>query len=100
MVGTLFLVDPDSRTSWSHNWEPFLAKDQDGNLTETIDSQQWSISPLNPGSPETPILDNATSNVVFVSGLLNGNVYKLKERAVTSNGVTMDQTIVLRVDDT
>jgi hypothetical protein len=100
MVGTLFLVDPDSRTSWSHDWSPFLARDESGNITETIDTQQWSISPMNSGSPETPVLSNAASDVVFVEGLLAGHVYKLKERATTSNGVIMDQTIVIRADDT
>jgi hypothetical protein len=94
MPGTYFLVDPQSRTSWEHDWTPFLGEN------ETIDSRLWTIAPMNPGSPETPVLSNETSNVVFVEGLLPGQVYHLRESAVMNTGVRTDQTIVLRAQDT
>lgn len=92
------LVDPSSRLNWSHNWEdpldPWLA---DG---DTIASRQWTISPLNAGSPETPVLSNDTSDIVFVSGLQAGRVYRLTEHVVTAAGLEDDRTLVLRCDET
>ena len=89
-----FLVDPESRTSWSHDWTDYLSEG------ETISSRIWTISTINPGSPATPILSNATSDVVFVEGMAAGHVYRLLERVTTSNGVIDDRSIVLRCDDT
>jgi hypothetical protein len=100
MPGTYFLVDPDGRYSYEHDWNPFLAKDNDGNIIETIDSRQWLIAPLNGTSPETPILSNDQSNVVFVEGFVAGRVYRLTEEIVTNNGVRDQQTIVLRAAHT
>ena len=77
-----------------HDWSPFLAEG------ETVDSQEWIISPMHPGSPTTPIVSNETSDVVFVEGMLVGMVYRLKERITTSNGRAMVRPITLRCDET
>ena len=96
MSAPYFLVDVDAKLSFSHDWSPFLAVDEDGNPIETVDSQEWVITPIHSGSPSGPIVSNASSDVVFVEGMLDGFVYRLKERITTSNGVRDGKTIVLR----
>jgi hypothetical protein len=89
-MAAYFLVAPGSKTSWSHDWDDFLAE------SETIDSRVWSITP-DVGSP-SPTLSNETSDVVFVEGFEAGMVYHLTEAIVTSNGVRDSKTIALRCD--
>jgi hypothetical protein len=92
------LVDPSSRLNWSHDWEdpldPWLAEG------DTITSRLWTITPLNNTTPETPVLSNTTSDIVFVEGLLPGRVYHLTEHVVTASGLEDDRTIVIRCEDT
>jgi hypothetical protein len=92
--GRYFLVSPGSRTSWEFNWSNWLAVD------ETIDTHSWSISPLNGTSPETPIVEGQTAQVCFVSGLLQGRVYTLTDRIVTSASAINEQSLTLRCDPT
>ena len=92
------LVDPSSKLNFENDW------DEEGNswLAEgdTIASRQWSISPLNGTSPETPTLTGDTTDIVFVEGMQAGKVYHLTEHVVTTAGVDDERTIVLRCDDT
>jgi hypothetical protein len=81
------LVDPQSKTSWSHDWTSWL---EDG---ETIASRLWTISPAAP-------LSNHTSNMVLVGPELRpGWIYRLVERVTTSLGVRHEQMITLRVEN-
>jgi streptogramin lyase len=89
------LVDPSSVLNWSNDWATEWLADGD-----TIASRQWSIEPLNGTSPETPTLTNDTNDVVFVSGLQTGKIYRLTEHVVTVAGLEDDRSIMLRCDDT
>jgi hypothetical protein len=100
MPGTLFLVDANARLSFSHDWDPWLAKDETGAVVETIDSRQWTIVPQNPGTAAGPTLSNDQSDVCFVENLLPGRIYHLTETVVTSASVRDERTIVLRVAQT
>lgn len=95
----LVLVDPQSVLNFAHDWGDFLSSGVDGSPSDTIASRQWSISPLNGTSPETPTLVGDTSDIVFVVGLLPGRVYHLTEHILTDAGVEADRTIVLRCDN-
>ncbi len=90
---TYRLMDPQSVLDWQHDWAAFLAQG------DSISTRQWSITPLNGTTPETPSLTNATGAVVTVAGLLAGKVYRLTEHIVTANGIEADRTITLRCDD-
>jgi hypothetical protein len=89
-----FVVDPNSRLNWQHDWSLWLAEG------DSITARQWAITPLNNTTPETPTLTNATSEIVFVEGLQVGKIYHLSERVTTLNGVIGERTIVLRCDQT
>lgn len=93
-MGPYFLVPPSGRLNWQHDWTDWLAEG------DSITSRQWSITPLNNTTPESPTLTNATSAIVFVEGLLRGKIYHLSERVNTLNGLTDERTIVLRCDPT
>jgi hypothetical protein len=86
------LADPNSKLDFAHDWTQWLA---DG---DTITSRQWSITPLNNTSPETPILAGDTTDTCFVEGLEAGKIYHLVERVVTAAGVEDDRTIVIRCE--
>lgn len=86
------LVDPDSVLDWQHDWTDSLAQGV------SISSRQWSITPSNGTSPETPTLSGSTTATVTVSGLQAGKVYRLTEHIVTTNGLEDERTIVLRCD--
>jgi hypothetical protein len=90
------LVDPDSTLSFSHDYVT------DGYLAagETIVSRQWTISPLNEGTPVTPALVGDATDTVFVSGCEAGKIYRLVEQITTSAGNVDQRTIVLRCEDT
>lgn len=87
------LIDPESKLDWQHSWDDYLA------AGDTIVSRQWSITPMNEGSPSTPILTGDTTDSVFVEGFVAGKIYRLKEHIVTTAGVEDDRTIVLRCED-
>lgn len=86
------LIDPQSSLDFKHDWSDFLA---DG---DSVASQQWTIAPLNDGSPTTPTLTNATAASVTVSGCEAGKVYHLTEHIVTAV-VEADRTIVIRCEN-
>lgn len=88
------LVDPDSELNFQFDWSDWLVEE------DTIASRLWTITPMNSGSPSTPELTNHTSEVVFVTGLLLGKVYRLSERITTVQGITDERSIVLRVEQT
>ena len=88
------LADPDSMLNFSHDWSDWLA------VGDTISSRQWAIEPLNDGTPATPVLAGDTTDIVFVSGLQSGKIYKLTEEVTTAAGVTDQRTIVIRCEDT
>lgn len=88
------LVDPDSNLSFSHDWSGYLG------AGDTIASRQWSITPLNGTSPETPSLTDDTGSIVLVQGCMAGKVYHLTEHIVTSAGIEDDRTIILRCENT
>jgi hypothetical protein len=90
------LIDPSATLSFSHDYVT------DGYLApgETIVSRQWTISPLNEGTPVTPALVGDTTDTVFVSGLEASKVYRLTEQITTSAGNVDQRTIVLRAEDT
>ena len=90
---TYRLMDPSSVLDWQHDWSSFLAEG------DSISSRQWSISPLNGTTPETPTLANDTTATVTVSGLEAGKVYRLVEHIVTANGIEAERSIVLRGED-
>jgi hypothetical protein len=84
------LVDPSSVLNFQHDWSDWLA---DG---DTISSRLWTIEP-DEGSP-SPVLANTTSDIVFVSGLEAGQVYRLTEHVVTAAGLEDERSIVIRAD--
>jgi hypothetical protein len=90
-----FLCDPQATLNYSHDWSTLWLETND-----SIVSRQWTITPANAGSPGTPTLVGDTTDVVFVSGLLAGTVYRLVERVTTSAGVVDERSIVLRCEDT
>jgi hypothetical protein len=93
-MGTPYLlIDPQESLDFAHDWSDFVVEG-DG-----ISSRQWTISPLNAGSPTTPMLVNATSDAVFVTGCQAGQVYRLTESILTSAGLRADRSIVLRCED-
>jgi hypothetical protein len=95
------LADPSSTLNYSFDWETsWLPSGTIGSPTDTIASRLWTITPPNPGSPNTPTLVGETTDVVFVSGLLAGYVYRLVERVTTVAGITDDRTIVIRAEHT
>lgn len=89
---TYRLVDPDAQLNWSHDWGPYLA---DG---ESITSRQWTITPLNGTSAETPTLSGDTSDTVVATGFQAGKIYHLSEIITTDVGNTDERTIVLRCE--
>jgi hypothetical protein len=82
------LADPSSKLDFSHDWTDWLV------AGETIVSRQWSIVPT------TATLTGATTNVVFVEGMVAGTVYHLTEQILTNGGVIDQKTIVIRCEDT
>lgn len=88
------LADPSSKLNFTHNWADWLA------VGDSIASRQWSISPLNNTTPETPILTGDTTDIVFVEGFEVGKVYRLVEHVVTTAGVEDDRMIVIRCEET
>ena len=91
------LVDPQSKLSWSHDWNDWLTSTSEGSPTDTIASRQWTITP--PAGSPAPTLTGDTSDVVIVEGLEAGNVYRLTEHIVTVAGLEDERTIVLRCED-
>lgn len=91
------LADPDGSLDWAHDWTDWLAV---GSPPDTISSRQWSITPLNGTSPETPTLVGATTDTVFVSGMQVGKIYHLTEQVTTAAGVVDQRTIVIRCEET
>jgi hypothetical protein len=89
-----YLVDPNDRLDWAHDWEDFLS------VGDSIASRIWTIRPMNEGTPSTPVLANSTGAIVVVSGLIAGRVYHLSEKITTANGLIGERTIVLRCDET
>jgi hypothetical protein len=89
------LVDADSELSWSFDWTDYLDY---ASPPDEIVSRQWTICPQD-GSP-VPNLTTATGEVVIVTGLVAGHVYRLSERIVTEAGLTDERTIVLRAEHT
>jgi hypothetical protein len=89
------LADPSSKLNFSHDWvtDGWLA------VGDTIASRLWTITPLNNTTPETPVLTGATTDVVFVQGLMAGKIYHLVERVTTAAGVIDDRTIVIRCEN-
>lgn len=87
------LADPSSVLNFSHDWDDYLV------AGETIVSRQWSISPLNNTTPETPALTGATTDTVFVEGMQAGKIYYLVERITTNTGIVDDRTIVVRCEN-
>jgi hypothetical protein len=97
----LVLADPSSKLNYSFDWSTYwLPSGVGGSPTDTIASRLWTISPSNPGSPSTPTLVGETTDVVFVSGLQAGMVYRLVEHVVTYAGVEDDRSIVIRAEHT
>jgi hypothetical protein len=88
------LADPSSNLNFQHDWTEWLA------VGETITARLWSISPFNEGTPVTPALTGATTDTVFVTGMLQGRIYRLTERITTSAGVIDERTIVIRCEET
>jgi hypothetical protein len=88
------LVDPSSKLDWSHDWSDWLAQG------DSIVMRQWSISPIHPGTPLTPALTGDTTPIVFVEGMMAGNVYRLTEQVTTLAGLVDERTIVIRCEDT
>lgn len=88
------LQDPGARLSWLNDWTDFLGEN------ETITGRQWRVEPMNPGSPQTPVLTNDTTGTVILEGLLLGNVYHLTERVTMLSGMIEEQTIVVRCEQT
>ena len=89
-VNRYVVQDPDSAEDWSNSWTDFLGDN------ESITGRQWSISPMNEGTPATPVLANSTTAVVRVSGVMSGKVYRLVERVNLLSGGSVPQVIVIR----
>lgn len=91
------LIDPGASLTFSHDWSSWLDY---GSPADTIQTRQWTITPLNPGTPATPALTNSTSEIVTVEGCLAGKVYYLTEHIVTAAGLEDERTVVLRCENT
>lgn len=65
---------PDEKLEYSFDWSDWLS----GSPVETIDTRLWTINPAG------PTLVDETTDVVTVSGLEFGKIYRLQE-AVTTN---------------
>lgn len=93
-VSRYVLQDPNATVRWQNDWTAFLGEN------ESISSRVWSISPMLPGTPLSPVLANETTAIVSVSGLEAGKVYHLTERATMLSGSIEEQTIVIRCEHT
>lgn len=92
-----FLVDPNSVLTWSHDWTEWL-ESLGSSPTETIAEHSWSITPLNEGSPTTPVLSNANTAIVTARGFEVGKIYHLVEHIITETGLEDDRYITLRCE--
>jgi hypothetical protein len=90
----LFLIDPQEKLDWSHDWSSFIAEG------DTIASRLWTITPLHGTSPESPTLLETPTGSVYVSNCRVGYVYQLSERITTGAGVTAEKSIALRCEQT
>lgn len=88
------LIDPDETLDFSMDWSDFL---DDGSPTDSISSSSWSIE--GGGSP-TPTLSGGVTNgdvtSIFLSGCEVGEVYRLSNKIVTSQGRTAERSWTLR----
>lgn len=81
------IKDPDDISTWTLDWEAFLAKYPGG---VTIDSSTW-ILPT--GITEVSSSDTTTTTIIQTSGGTLGRTYDLISRATLSNGDRKDRTL-------
>jgi hypothetical protein len=89
MSEALFVIDPDAKLDYGHNWADWLPSGT------TIASSTWTITPTGPtlssGSNST------TATVTYVNGCTAGVTYTLTNRITVSGTVTRteDRSITL-----
>ena len=94
------LIDPNEVLDYTCDWSTFL--DDGGSPSDTIDTSAWEITPIDDGSPTSPVLTSQTnttnSTTVFGSNAVYGQVYRLTNRIVTSSGRTADRSWTLQCE--
>lgn len=88
MSAAYYIQDPSAVLDYSHDWTDWLG------VGDTIATRQWTIT------PSGPTLQGDTTNIVFVSGLVVGEQYKLTEHITTAAGVQDERTIVIACEHT
>lgn len=88
---TVYTKDPDAIIDWAIDWgQDYL---QEG---ETIQSSEWLVEPQEDGGIAVDSESHtATATVVFLSGGVVGNVYRVTNRVTTSSGRTDDRSLTL-----
>lgn len=92
------LQSADEVLDYHQDWTAWI---EDG---DDIASSDWSISPDSPAITSAPILTDESIDTsgmlttVFVSGLVLGQSYQLKNIVVTSDGRTGSREITIRCD--
>lgn len=90
MTLDLFTKDPDALLDWSFDWSVWLAVD------ETIEESEFVIVP----SGELQVSSEdvfGNSRVVWLSGGVAGNAYRVTNRVTTSSGRGADQSITIKI---
>lgn len=95
------LIDPQENLDYPFDWGPFL--DEMGSPSDSILTSDFSISPMNDGSPSEPVLSGKVTTVdistILVSNCLVGKLYRLSNLIRTAQGRTAQRTIVLRCEE-
>lgn len=94
------LQDPGEKLDYTCEWTTYL--DDAGSPSDTISSFSSTITPQS-GSPLQPNLSaetiSGTKTTVWVDGCIRGEVYRLTQIIVTSQGRTAEQSIAIRAED-
>lgn len=72
-----------SKITYENDWDPWLPEG------ESITQNAWTISPTG------PTLTNADTAIVAVSDVTFGQIYRLTEHVVVSDGQEEERTIIL-----
>jgi len=92
-----FTKDPDATldyyVDWGANWI---------STGDSISTSTWSVTPSGTGVDLT--VDSSTKDVdnktkVVVSGGAEGQEYRLTNTIVTDNGLTQEQTLIIKVEE-
>lgn len=81
------LHDPSEDLNYSFSWGSRLG-------SATISSSSWSITPTGPTIDTTS--NTTTTTTAFVSGLTDGEVYRLVNEVMTNAGTTERDSVTIR----